>query len=618
LQEVRDVSTAATQDPTTFGRARLSFANEAEIDDFVATLRKFESGELTPDQWKAYRLVRGTYSQRQGTDVAMVRAKIPQGILSADQLRALADVADAHSRGFAHFTTRQNMQFHFVPLSEVEGAMRTLAAAGLTTREACGNSVRNITACPYAGVAADEVFDVTPYAEATTRYLLRHALSSSLPRKFKIAFEGCPEDHVFTPMNDLGFRAKVVGGKRFFRVMVAGGTATVCTSGQLLFEQLPAGEILQVAEAVVRVFHTYGDRQHRQRNRLKFLLKEMGWDGFKERFDAALAAVRADGASPLDFDAENPPQEVAPPLGGEAPSVDEAAVRAAAGAVRGPGLIPRLHSERAVTLGQYARWQRSNVRTQKQPGYSVVTTRLLLGDITSSQLRLLADLASAYGDGCVRATLTQNLALRWVPRGAVSSLYRRLAAAGLGEPDAETPADVTSCPGAESCRLAVTQSRGLAQLLGDHLKTHPEWLEAAADLRMKISGCPNGCGQHHVAGIGFQGSIRRVGSRAVPQYFVMVGGGMRGESLQFGRLVAKIPARRLPQALDRLFELYFAERAAGETATAFFQRAELAQLKSVLSPLEPLTEADADAEDFVDLGEQHEFHPEIQEGECAA
>ncbi|HEX4622653.1 MAG TPA: nitrite/sulfite reductase, partial [Myxococcaceae bacterium] len=493
------MSNAVAQDPTTHGRARLSFANEAEVDEFVSNLRKFESGELTPDQWKAYRLVRGTYSQRQGAEVAMVRAKIPQGALNADQLRALADVAEKYSRGFAHFTTRQNMQFHFVKLTEVEGAMRTLAAAGLTTREACGNSVRNITACPYAGVSADEVFDVTPYAEATTRYLLRHPLSASLPRKFKIAFEGCPEDHALTPMNDLGFRARAAGGKRFFRVTVGGGTATVCAAGQLLFEQLPAGEILQVAEAVVRVFHTYGDRQHRQRNRLKFLLKEVGWEGFRQRFDAALAAVRADGAARLDFDPDRPPEETAPLRRSTAPSVDDAASRAASGVVRGPGIVPRIHPELGSTPAQYARWAHSNVRRQKQPGYSVATARLLLGDITASQLRLIADLACAYGDGCARVTLTQNLALRWVPNDAVAALHRRLAAAGLGEPDAETAADVTSCPGAESCRLAVTQSRGLAQLLGDHLKAHPEWLEAAADLRIKISGCPNGCGQHHLA-----------------------------------------------------------------------------------------------------------------------
>src|SRR3954470_6108174 len=250
---------AAVDDPKTLGRTRLSFANEAEIDEFAATLDKFERGELTADQWRVYRLVRGNYGQRQDT-VQMLRVKVPQGILDAPQLEALADVADTWSRGFGHITTRQNVQFHFLQPHDVELAMRRVAEAGLTSREACGSSVRNITGCPYAGVAADEVFDVTPYAEALTRYLLRHPLSSSLPRKFKIAFEGCAsEDHSLTSINDLGFRARVrvVNGRteRGFHVVAGGGTSTVATSASELFEFLPAGEIFEVAEATLRVFH---------------------------------------------------------------------------------------------------------------------------------------------------------------------------------------------------------------------------------------------------------------------------------------------------------------------------------------------------------------------------
>jgi sulfite reductase (NADPH) hemoprotein beta-component len=245
---------AITDDPKTLGRTRLSFADEGEIDEFVATLERFERGDLQPDQWRAYRLVRGTYGQRQSGDAQMMRVKIPQGVLDAAQLDALADVAEAYSRGFAHITTRQNLQLHFVKLHDVEPAMRRLAEAGLTTREACGNSVRNITACPYAGVAAQEAFDVTPYAEALTRHLLRHPLSSTLPRKFKIAFEGCAEDHAVTAINDIGWRARVraVDGvpTRGFRVTVGGGTAILCKSGDELFDFLPARDMLDVAEAV--------------------------------------------------------------------------------------------------------------------------------------------------------------------------------------------------------------------------------------------------------------------------------------------------------------------------------------------------------------------------------
>src|SRR5437870_12442372 len=257
---------AVVDDPTTFGRARLTFASEAEIDEFVSTLERYARGEVSADGGRAYRLVRGTYGQRQAEDAQMLRVKIPQGILSAGQLHALADIGAQYSRGFGHITTRQNVQFHFVKLHDVEPALRRLAEAGLTTREACGNSVRNITACPYAGVAADERFDVTPYAEALTRYLLRHPLSSTLPRKFKIAFEGCPVDHVATPINDLGFRAALSpdGRGRGFRVTAGGGTSILATSGGLLHEFLPASEVFRVAEAVLRVFHRLGDYEHKQ------------------------------------------------------------------------------------------------------------------------------------------------------------------------------------------------------------------------------------------------------------------------------------------------------------------------------------------------------------------
>src|SRR5437899_8255756 len=277
---------SVVDDPKTFGRARLSFASEADIDEFVATLERYERGELTPEQWRAFRLVRGTYGQRQAADAQMLRVKIPQGVLTVDQLAALADVGEQYSRGFGHITTRQNVQFHFVKLHDVEPAMRRLADAGLTTREACGNSVRNITACPYAGVSPDERFDVSPYAEALTRFLLRHRLASTLPRKFKIAFEGCPEDHVATAINDLGFRALVgPDGGRGFRVTAGGGTAILVTSAGVLHEFLPASEIFRVAEAVLRVLTRLGDYEHKQRNRVQFMIKTLGWTRWREEYD---------------------------------------------------------------------------------------------------------------------------------------------------------------------------------------------------------------------------------------------------------------------------------------------------------------------------------------------
>jgi sulfite reductase (NADPH) hemoprotein beta-component len=614
---------AAVDDPKTLGRTRLSFANQADIDEFVATLQKFERGDLTPDQWRAFRLVRGTYGQRQSGDFQMLRVKIPQGIVSNEQLFALADVAGAYSRGFGHITTRQNMQFHFIKLHDVEKAMERLAASGLTTREACGNSVRNITGCPYSGIADDEVFDVSPYAEALTRYLLRHSLSSSLPRKFKIAFEGCAEDHSLTAINDIGFRARARGSngnmELGFRVTAGGGTAILCTSGRPLYEFLPAQDIFNVAEAILRVFHQHGDREHKQRNRMKFLIKQLGWEAWKAEVDKQLREFRAQGGAQLPFDAQNPPVEEPPQWRrARAPGISQSSATALASKLSGPGIRPDVRPEHAPTSGDFWQWLRTNVRRQKQKGYSSAAVTVPLGDLTSGQMRALAKLASAFGDGTARVTAEQDLLFRWVPDAELSSLYRHLAAIGLGLPGAGKIADVASCPGAESCRLAVTQSRGLGRLIADHLRGRPDLAKVAEDLRIKISGCPNGCGQHHVAGIGFQGSVRRLGDRVVPQYFVMVGGGVDESGARFARLAAKIPARRVPQAIERLIVLYDQERNNGETATAYFSRVELPRVKSVLSDLEEMTPESAAAEDFIDLAEETEFHPETQAGECAA
>ncbi len=606
-------------DPATYGRARLSFADQADIDEFAATLARFESGEITSDQWRAFRLVRGCYGQRQIDDAQMIRVKIPQGILTADQLDVLADVADEFSRGFGHITTRQNVQFHFVRLHDVEPAMRRLADAGITTREACGNSVRNITACQLAGVSASEVFDVTPYAEALTRHFLRHPLSSSLPRKFKIAFEGCHEDHVKAAINDIGWRARVEGGHRGFRVLAGGGTSTMATSAKVLFDFLPAGEMLEVAEAIVRVFHALGDYQHKARNRMKFLIKSLGWDRWREEFDRQLALVKSEGGIALTWDPETPPVEAPPAWTRPSPpAIEDIARRVKDAQLRGPGIRPDPSPQLAPSDQAYAAWTATNLLPQKQGGYVTAIVTVPLGDLTSAQMRVLADLAQAYGDASVRVTATQNLLLRWVPSDEATSLYRCLAAAGLGLGDADTIADVTSCPGAESCKLAVTQSRGLAQVIGEHLRATPSLIPMVPSLDVKVSGCPNGCGQHHIAAVGFQGSLKKIDGRAVPQYFVMVGGGVHETGATFGRLAAKVPARRTPIALERLARLYAEERLPHEAAATFFTRIDLARVKHLLSDLEELSAATAAPEDYIDLAESKAFVPETQDGECSA
>lgn len=603
--------------PATVGRARESFAKTSDIDEFVEMLEKYERGEISADDWRRFRLLRGTYGQRQD-DLHMLRIKIPQGLLTADQLYALADVADWYSRGFGHITTRQNMQFHFVKLHDAEKAHRRVAEVGMTTREACGNSVRNITNCPYAGVSPTEAFDVTPYSEAMTRYFLRHPLSGVLPRKFKIGFEGCAEDHVKAAINDIGLIGRIQDGRRGFRMLVAGGTSIMPVSGYVLYDFLPAGEILAAAEAVVRVFHDLGDYKNKHKNRIKFLVRKLGWDQFRAEFEKRLADVRAEGAPSLPFDPETVEGEPAPDWERPAPpSVADVAARVLSGEVRGPGIRPEPKPLLTVTDAQYSEWALTNVRLQKQPGYSTVIATVPLGDLSSMQMRILADLSRAYSDGTVRVTPTQNLVFRWVPNADVRGLYERLCALGLPLGDADTIADITSCPGAESCKLAVTQSRGLGYYVEEHIRNNRRLIALAPSLDIKVSGCPNGCGQHHIAAVGFQGSLRKIEGRPAPQYFVMVGGGVTSEGATFGRLVAKIPARRGPQAAERLAELYAAERQDGETAQAFFNRVDLTKVKAMLADLEPLAPEDATPEDFIDLAEDHAFNPETSEGECA-
>jgi sulfite reductase (NADPH) hemoprotein beta-component len=604
------------------GSGTLGFADAAEIDTFVETLARFERGEIDADTWRAFRLVSGTYGQRQEGDLSMIRAKIPQGILSASQLEAVADVADRYSRGFVHLTTRQNIQIHFVPLASVGDAMHALGAVGLTTREACGNSVRNVTTSPSAGVAADEVFDATPYAEAFTRYFLRHPLSASLPRKFKVAFSGGGVDHAFALVNDIGWHARVEqrDGRpvRGFRVTVGGGTALWCQSGLELFSFLPAREILQLSEAVVRVFHALGDRIHRKKNRMRYLIKQLGWEAWRDRVFAELARVQSEGIGALPFDPESPAESESPPSGDRPlPTSQFVDALLATDAPRGPGLVPRA----LPVLGDEggARFLRTNVQPQKQAGFALVTVTVPLGDLTSGRLRVLASLARGFGDGTVRTTVGQNLLLRWVRADRVAELYSLLRRAGLAETDPESLADVTSCPGAESCKLAVTQSRGLARDLSDHFRTDPALLDRAAGLVVKVSGCPNGCGLHHVAGLGFQGGLRKVDGKPVPQYHLYLGGDPSGPAARFGKMVAKIPARRVRLAVERIVQLYEARRVPDESITAFLGRIAPAEVKAALKEIEQLDATNVDAQDFVDLGESKAFVGDAaSEGECAA
>lgn len=570
-------------------KTRDGFSHQDDVDLFIDTLEKFERGEISPDEWRAFRLVNGVYGQRQ-PDVQMLRVKAPLGILTPPQLHALGDVAERWApKGVGHITTRQNFQFHFIPLKDALLAMQHVANAGLTQREACGNSVRNVTSCAYAGVSAIEPYDVTPYGEAVVRHLLRGKYSSTLPRKFKIAFSGCcGTDCAGGMFHDIGFISQIRDGKRGFRVVAGGGLATRRVAAVELHDFAPVEEILEISEAVVRMFHRLGNRPNRNKARLKWVLEKLGAEAFIAEYRKDREAIAAEGGRTLVL----PEQPLAT-------------------AERNPELLP----ERP----DFAPWRAKNVRPQKQVGYSTVTVRVDQGDISVAQFRTLARLVEQYsGEGELRTTIDQNLVFRFVKHEHVASLHHELVNAGLGLVGPSTVADVVSCPGAISCNLAVTRSPGLATYLSDYIAANPRISEDAEKLSIKISGCPNSCGQHHVSGLGWQGGVRKIAGKSVPVYLLHIGGSIGPQEATFGRLVAKVPARRSPAVLERMVDLYKREKAEGEAPDAFFARLDTKVAKAEIEDLLDINEENATPEDFIDLGEDKEFEVVIGEGECAA
>jgi sulfite reductase (NADPH) hemoprotein beta-component len=561
------------------------------VDLFVERLVAFENGELSADDWRSFRLLNGVYGQRQD-GVMMIRAKLPGGFVTPAQLEALADVAETYGGGKGHVTTRQNVQYHFVPMADVEAALRRLAEAGITTKEACGHSVRNWTCCPFAGVAKDEPFDPTPYVEALARHLLRGPYSSTLPRKLKPSLGGCcGTDCSQAFINDLGFlarkRTRRDGTDEIgFQLLAGGGLSTLRRSALTVEDFVPADELLEAADAIVRVFHRIGNRHNRAKARLKWAIDKIGREAFLAEYHAERDKIRAEGGVPLVL----PPQPVA----------------------------PRRHAPLAQIASPepgYREWAVHNVRPQKQAGFSSVVIRLILGDITAAQLRALASLVVAFGEGELRTTNEQNLVLRYVPDARLPALHRELVRAGLARQGANTLADVTSCPGASSCKLAVTASRGLAAQLTELLDRRPDLVTAARGLDVKVSGCPHGCGQHYIAGLGFQGGMRKLAGRPAPQYLVYVGGGIRKDGADFGRLLGKVPARRAAATLERLLDFYI--RGHGQSH-AFWTTIPLDTLRALIADLTELGDAEAIEADFVDLGETAAFEVASGEGECAS
>jgi sulfite reductase (ferredoxin) len=595
-----------------------------ELDIFANEVALRKTGKIDERVFAETRLRRGAYGQRydngQRSDGAKVqemnypsgsltkgpmtmwdapgmqRIKIPGGGLTVEQIETVADLAEEYSDGIAHVTTRQDFQLHYVHIEDTPTIMRRLGAVGITTREACGNSVRNITACPYAGVCRDEVFDVTPYSQAMFRFLLGHPDVQNFGRKFKPAFSGCSQNAcALTNIHDIGFIAatRMENGeqKRGFVTVVGGGLGAVPYNAKLLDEFVPVDEILPITQAVSRVFARLGEKRNRSRARLKFLVQDLGIEKFRELVAEERKTLPYDPRwTELIKDAEKFHEEALRP-GGELPKSDSP---------------------------EFKRWLRTNLWLQKQGGYTVATVTLPLGDITANQLRALADVVRRYTKGTVRSTVEQNFVIRWVSLKDLPNLYRDLEAMGLGEAGAGAIVDIVTCPGTDTCKLGISSSRGLAGELRKRLtEKRYEFDQPVENLHIKISGCFNSCGQHHVADLGFYGVSRKMGGFAVPHFQVVLGGEWENNGGTYGLPILAIPSKRIPEVVTRLTEKYVANCQEKETFKEFAKRTGKVQLKTWLEDLAKPA-APGDRTLFSDWGDPREYTlGDMGTGECA-
>ena len=445
-----------------------------DIELFRTQSQAFLSGQINDDQFRPHRLRRGIYGQRQ-PGVQMIRTKVPGGLLTAAQMRKLAWIADEFAGSKGHLTTRQNMQFHFVALRQVPDLLHALADVRLTTREACYNTVRNVTACPLAGLHPEEPFDVQPYARRLAFAFLHKDLTDNLPRKFKVAFSGCPDDCIATTINDVGLpRAVIQDGQPGFRMTVGGGLGPLPTEARLLHEFIPAESVVSHVEAVVRVFNRHGNRNNKNKARLKFVLRERGFDWLRDAIADEYQNILRDGGIPM-------PEEVPDGFGGFQPYPPPL----------GTGLsLPIFESASA----EFSTWRETNVQPQKQAGYSIVTVKLPQGNLTGDQMRGLARLSEQTGDGSLRFTMNQNVVLAYVPLNALKRAYGALKELGLADSGADDISDVTTCPGAYSCNLALTKAMGLGAAISAIVREDVD--PQVRRLKINVSGCPNSCGQH--------------------------------------------------------------------------------------------------------------------------
>ncbi len=597
-----------------------------EIDIFETQIELRKKGRIEEKLFAETRLRRGAYGQRydngqrhdgektqtlafpsgeatKGPSTlwdapGMERIKIPYGRLTADQLDVLAAVAEEYSDRILHVTTRQDIQLHFVHIEDTPDLQRRLAATGITTREACGNTVRNVTACPYAGVCRTESFDVQPYAQALTFFLLGHDDTQDFGRKFKVAFSGCRDEACgLTNFHDLGAiaRTRNVDGrtKRGFEVVIGGGLGSVPQNALLFDEFLPEEELLPIAQAMSRVFSRLGERQNRARARFKFVVKKLGIEETKRLVLEERAKLRPD------------PRWTA--FLADLHATDERPLRAA-----GPlasGTLP----------DGFAAWRETNVIPQRQDGYAMAVITLPLGDLTSEQARDLANIARKFTGDTLRTTVDQNLLLRWVSEADLPDVYAALVEAHLAKPGAGTIADITACPGTDTCKLGISSSRALAAELGKELAA--SGLDRDPNVRhlhIKASGCFNSCGQHHVADLGFLGVSRNVGGRRVPHFQLVVGGQWTHNGGAYGLAIGAVPSKRVPEIVKRLAARYSKERTADESFADFTKRIGKKTIRAIVEELQQIPSYEQDPSNFSDWGDPREYTiSDMAEGECA-
>jgi sulfite reductase (ferredoxin) len=572
---------------------------EREFDDFDNEAEKFLDGQTEETEFIGFRLKQGVYGQRQA-DVQMCRIKLPMGGITPEQWEMFADVTEEYAPlNKSHITTRQNIQIHHIPLRQMAELIRKVSASGLSSREGCGNTVRNVTGDPYAGVCEDELFDITPWAGAYVRYFVRHPTTQLMPRKVKTAFTASDADRAITGIHDIAFIPRIRDGVEGVEIRVGGGTSIMPRVAPTLYEfvELANGDYLKVSEAVFRIF----DRQdwlrvNRARARIKVLIDKIGIDEFRDQVEEEL---KGDWVGERDFD----------PI----PLLmihDEEANAPAAGAS---------YASPNGDLSEFERFRASNVRPQRQPGFSTVDVRVYRGDLTPEQMRGIAEVQRKYSGGYARTTVEQNFVLRWVRDESVYEVWQELSKLGLGEHGSGEILDTVSCPGTDSCKLGITSSMGLNAAINERLVAMDITDELTKRIHIKNSGCPNGCSQHHIANIGFYGASIKVGDKTIPAYIPHIGGNYEGGEVVYGtRLKSRIPAKRAPEAVERWIRYYEAERQDGEEFNAFAERVGAESFTERVKDLSLPVEFNVENMDYFIDWQRDQLYEVIRgEGECA-